>query len=87
MNHKIHKNQRGASLAEYALALAILLPIFAVAGFILERAVKSGALASRSTVRNMTPKSAELSALRDSAALGNMDDPSTSLDNTSYDEH
>ena len=83
-------DQRGATLAEYATALAILLPIFAMAGFILERAIKSGTLASRSTVKNMTPQSAELSSLRSSAAIGGddeMGDPSTSLDNTSYDEH
>jgi hypothetical protein len=73
-------NQQGAVLAEYAIAAAILVPIFIVIGVALQAAIQSRGLASLRSVEQTTPINQHLSDLR----KGEGDD---SEDFTYEDEH
>ena len=57
-------NQQGAVLAEYAIAAAILVPIFIVIGVALQMAIQSRGLASLRSVEQTTPINQHLSDLR-----------------------
>jgi hypothetical protein len=61
-------NQKGAVLAEYAIAAAILVPIFAVLGVALKLAVQSRGIASLRSVEITTPINEHLAELRRGAA-------------------
>ena len=62
MNIRI--NQKGAVLAEYALAATILVPIFVVIGVALQLAIQSRGIASLQSVEQMTPINEYLAELR-----------------------
>ena len=72
-------SQSGATMLEYAVAVAILLPIFLIAGIMIKEAISIRGDSSRNTTSHTTPKNEALSILRSQG--------DSAYDNTFQDEH